>query len=104
MVQNDPRARGSTTIKRKNRGKYFWGRFRYFCPFLVVVGPFWRVQNRTYGIISDRKLRDGLLEGVHICKVGSNVGADLAPVVFLLTPSFLPLDPKRQSRFGARSV
>ena len=35
MLQNDSRAEENATIKRKNRKKYFSGRFRCFCPFLV---------------------------------------------------------------------
>ena len=59
MAQNDPRANESTTIKRKNRKKYFSVSFRCFCPFLVVVGPFSGVQNRIYGIIRARIVRNG---------------------------------------------
>ena len=59
MVQNDPGAEENTTIKRKNRKKYFGGSVRCFCPFLFFVGPFSGVQNRIYSIIRNKIVRDG---------------------------------------------
>ena len=59
MVQYDARAKVNTTIKRKNRKKYFWGSFRCLCPFLVVVGPFSGVQNR-------KKFRKFVFSGIDL--------------------------------------
>ena len=54
-----PGQRSIQLLKEKIEKKYFWGSVGCFCLFFFVVGPFWGVQNRIYGIIRARIVRNG---------------------------------------------